>query len=193
MVKNWMEQYRSLKDRYETMSKALELLDISKGTNIVETGTLRQKDDWGAGMSTLIFGAYCKEFGRHLTTVDLSPQNMEVCKEVTEPYKEFIDYIVSDSVLFLKLYDKKIDLLYLDSVDCPIEVHTDQDQKELEFAQNHQLNEIKEALLKMNDTGIVLLDDNWFEHGGKTALSKQYLKEQGWKEIASHQQSLWIK
>jgi len=193
MVKDWIEQYRQLSGRFETMKKALELLKERNGWRIVETGTTRMKDDWGAGMSTFIFGSYCKEFGGHVSTVDISPQNMDVCREVTKEYSEFIDYVEGDSLTYLSQYALPIDLLYLDSVDCPIEIKTPEDSKELYFAQNHQLSEITLGLPKLSKEGIVLLDDNAFEHGGKTALSKQYLKDQGWNEILSGQQSLWTR
>lgn len=188
----WFEQFRPLKGRFETMKKALEIFKEISGGIIVETGTTRMKDDWGAGMSTMVFGAYCKEFGHgKLWTVDISEKNISISKEVTKDYEEYITYIEADSHLFLKIFPPTIHLLYLDSVDCPIEVNCDADRKELEFAQKHQLKEIQIALPKVSADGVVLLDDNAFEHGGKTALTKAYLKEQGWTEIMSGQQSLW--
>lgn len=192
-VTQWITQYPKLDGRYETMKKALELLHERGREYIVETGTIRMKDDWGAGMSTFVFGSYCKEFGGHVTTVDISPQNMDVCKDVTRDYAQYIDYVTSDSLSYLTLLDYQINLLYLDSVDCPIEIRNSEDEKELAFAQNHQLNEITIALPKLANDGIVLLDDNSFTHGGKTKLTKIYLRDQGWEEIASGQQSLWLK
>jgi hypothetical protein len=199
-VSEWIEQYRKLSGRFETMKTALELLHKNNGFRIVETGTTRMKNDWGAGMSTLIFGSYCKEFGGHVTTVDISQDNMNVCREVTKEFEKYIDYIVVDSISYLTLMPTGVDLLYLDSVDCPIEILTPQDTVNLNISQKHQLQEITTALPKVN--GIVLLDDNGFTlneecilfpHGGKTLLSKEYLSEQGWKEIMGGQQSLWSK
>jgi len=192
-ISEWIEQYRGLDGRFETMKKALELLHEREGKVIIETGTTRMKDDWGAGMSTFVFGSYCKEFGGHITTVDISFQNMSVCREVTKDFTNEITYIISDSLLFLTLFQETIDLLYLDSVDCPIEILTEKDQIDLMFAQNHQLNEAKIALPKVSEKGLILLDDNQFSFGGKTALTKVYLKEQGWKELLGSQQSLWSK
>jgi len=190
-VSEWIEQYPKLDSRLKTMKKALELLHERNGTVILETGTTRLKDDWGAGMSTYVFGSYCNEFGGHIYTVDISAQNMDVCREVTKDFTNNITYTVSDSLSYLFLFGKTIDLLYLDSVDCPVEIITEKDRIDLAFAQTHQLNEIKTALPKMNKKGIVLLDDNGFSHGGKTTLTKEFLSENGWIEIMSGQQSLW--
>ncbi len=192
-VGKWMEQYKSLAGRYDTMKRALELLHEKGGTSMIETGTTRMKDDWGAGMSTLVFGDYCSKYGGKITTVDISEQNMTVCRDVTFEYRKYINYVVSDSLTYLKLFNKPIDFLYLDSVDCPIEINNEQDQRDRDFAQNHQLQEIMIAMPKLNEECIVLLDDNAFEHGGKTKLAKKYLECEGWDEIMSGQQSLWIR
>ena len=192
-MNEWISQYRELDGRYETMSRALELLSRKSSHRIVETGTMRMKNDWGAGMSTYIFGSFCETFNGHIYTVDISQNNMDVCKEETERFSEYIDYIVADSLAFLNMFNKKIDLLYLDSVDCPIEIKDEKDEADLRFAQNHQLQEITLGLPKMTDDGIVLLDDVGFSHGGKGKLSREYLTDMGWKELICQQQSLWIK
>ena len=60
----WLQENKERSDgRFPTFVKALELLTKYNGKNIVETGCVRQEDDWGAGYSTVIFGRYCKEFG----------------------------------------------------------------------------------------------------------------------------------
>ena len=199
-VSEWIEQYRTQSDsRFATFSKAFELFHERGGRTIVETGCVRLPGDWGAGMSTFLFGQYCKTFsdtsigGKHAFTVDISPVNMTCCKDVTREYAEYITYVVADSVAFLSLFSHPIHFLYLDSVDCPVEVTNDEEAKELAYAQNHQLQEITIALPKVAEGGVILLDDNGFTHGGKTTLTKNYLKEQGWTEIMGGQQSLWDK
>lgn len=191
----WFEQFRPLDGRFETMKKALEIISDLSGGNIVETGTTRMKDDWGAGMSTFVFGMYCKELspGTRVFTIDNTQKHMDICKEITEPYKDYIQYIVDDSLNALTAFYEPIHLLYLDSVDCPIEIKTEDDEKQLFFSQQHQLKEIQIGLPKVAPYGLVLLDDNAFTHGGKTALSKGFLANQGWKEVLAGQQSLWRK
>ena len=73
-----------------------------------------------------------------------------------------------DSVNFLKNFDKKIDFLYLDSLDG--------------FYKNsseHQLNEIKFAIDKLHEKSLVLLDDK----GQKTNLSIKFMIERKFKVI----------
>ena len=185
----WIDKYREQSDaRFPTFKRAFELL---KGENIVETGCIRLPNDWGAGMSTYLFGEYAKNFGGRVWTVDISQQNMDVCCEVTKEFSKYISYNVADSILFLSQFYEPIDFLYLDSVDCPLACSPN--DPELLHAQNHQLNEITVAMPKLNQEAVVLLDDNGFTHGGKTKLTKVYLKSEGWKEILGGQQSLWTR
>ena len=65
-------------------------------------------------------------------------------------------------------FDKKIDFLYLDSLDG-----------QFKEASEHQLNEIKIARDKLNMNSLVLLDDK----GSKTNLSIDYMLKNGFKII----------
>ena len=191
-VSEWIEQYRDKSSgRFETFKKALELFHKHFGENIVETGCVRLPDDWGAGMSTYLFGEYAHLFFGRVWTVDISKENMECCKQVTEKYKVHISYNVDDSLHFLQEFYEPIDLLYLDSMDCPLV--DDPNYPDLLASQTHQYNEARLVLPKMRHNGIILLDDNGFKNGGKTAMTKVFLKEQGWKEVMGGQQSLWSK
>lgn len=188
----WSEKYKyNLGEgmRYPSFKIALNLLLQRGGVNIVETGTTRMKDDWGAGMSTVVIGDFAKHYGKKLWTCDISEQNMELCKEVTEEFKEVITYVVSDSLFFLHTFPEKIDFLYLDSMDCPIDDKPD----ELQASQEHQLKELQEAWDKLHDESIILLDDNNFINMGKCRLSRIFLREHGWIELFGDKQSLWIK
>ena len=123
---DWFSQHRDQSDgRYFTFKKALDILFKNRGRIIVETGTQRQEDDWGAGMSTTIFGKYCSFTGSRLYTVDNDPRNLFTSKALTEEFKDYIKYILSDSIKFLSDFNGKIDLLYLDSFDYPYGVITD--------------------------------------------------------------------
>jgi len=189
-VAEWIEQYKEKSDkRFPTFKKAFELLQERAGNNIVETGCLRMIDDWGAGMSTFLFGEYAEKFGAKVWTVDIEPKNMDVCRAVTSKYAPFISYNVNDSLRFLREFKALIDLLYLDSMDYPIDGN---EAVELQ-SQNHQLSEIQLALPHVSPGGLILLDDNDFPGGGKTRLTKMFLKSEGWNELLSGQQSLWSK
>jgi hypothetical protein len=90
----------------------------------------------------------------------------------------------------LKTFNQKIDLLYLDSLDCPSD---DKNPTQLAASQKHQLSEIETAFDKLHDNTVVLLDDNHLTNGGKTRLSKLFLQEKGFTEMMSWTQSLWAK
>src|SRR3989304_2329795 len=188
-VNSWFDQkYQNLSgSRYATFKATLNLFRQNNGFYIVETGTTGQKKDWGAGYSTVLFGDYLSRYGGQFWTVDISEPNMNVCRVATAEYASVIDYVVSDSHLFLRTYIGKIDLLYLDSYDYPL------DGSDPSPCQQHQLEELKLAFPHLHDKSIVLLDDNNFDNGGKTKLTKDCLIEKGWRCVLDQQQSLWIK
>lgn len=175
--------------RHPTMKKALELLDESMGNIMVETGCIRALEDWGAGMSTFIFGKYAKLNGKTLYSVDDNLENVEIAQQATADLD--IKFAVSDSVKFLENFASKINFLYLDSMDCP--EYDDMYSPRLLAAQAHQLKEIETAWPKLGPHAIILLDDNDFENGGKCKFSKLFLANHGCKEIdcGTKQQSLW--
>lgn len=188
-VDSWFHSDYAAKSsgRYPTFRAAINLWLQNGGGNIVETGTTRLAEDWGAGYSTMIFGSVCKTFNHHLWTVDIDPRNIETCKVLTANFADILTYVVDDSHNFLKNFNEKIALLYLDSVDFPL------DGSDPLPCQQHQLNEFKLAEKNLTDKSIVLLDDNDFPGGGKTRLTKNYLFNTGWRCVLDLQQSLWIK
>lgn len=210
-IETWFDKFKnSLGVRYESMGMALS----SKPRYIVETGTTRMPNDWGAGYSTVIFGEYVTLFGGDLITVDIEPANIAFCKSVTSAYKN-IEYVVSDSLEFLEAHERKIDLLYLDSFDYPygelLELYGGKEDIDRASAklkalsedeiltrhsdiilpsQEHQLKEMQLSYLNAKG-GLVLLDDCDLPGGGKGRLTKIWLKKMGGKCIYNGYQSLW--
>lgn len=179
--------------RYWTFQQALNILNqtVQKPV-ILETGCQRQADDLGAGMSTSIFAEYVQKYGGKLTTVDLIPMHLEVCKQCTSQFKDVIEYIESDSLIFLANHPGNIDLLYLDSVDYP--VGNDEGNKLMQFAsQSHCLKEFQAIEARLNPNCLLLIDDNQLPGGGKPRMLKAYLATKGWICLMDFQQSLWIK
>jgi len=194
--KNWFdEKYRFRMGegvRYFTTKIALNLFHFRKLNNIVETGTIRMLDDMaGGGYSTLIYGDYAQHYNKKFWTVDILPEAIELSKKETEGFNSNTNFVISDSVEFLKNFPEKIDLLYLDSMDCP--EYDEPDSPALIASQEHQLNEIKAAWDRLHDKSIILLDDNNFENGGKCKLSVQFLIENGWTPLMADKQVLFIK
>ncbi len=191
---SWFDiTYRAnLRERWATMRVALNLLNqFDRSVNILETGCIRQEHDWGGGMSTLVFADYLQRYGGKLTTIDISPVNMTVCKKVTQAYSNQINYVINDSLAELERMasedELQIDLLYLDSLDCPL------DDSSAWPSQEHTLKEFRLAEPMLHERSILLMDDVGFENGGKGAILNKMLPDFGWTNLMNHQQSLWIK
>jgi len=173
--------------KWLTFKIALNLFLQSNGQLIVETGTQRLKDDPG-GCSTTLFGAFCQHYGKRLITVDNNPHHIEISKECTKDFKNHITYVLMDSVEFLSRFTEPIDLLYLDSLDCPLP------PADATEAQKHNLRELKAAYKNLHKGSIVLIDDNDFANGGKSRLSKRFLLKTGeWICLLDHGQTLWVR
>lgn len=184
----WLEVYRkNLGGRYPTFKIAFDLLLQMPSRHIVETGCIRMENDWGAGLSTMLFGEFCSINNGKLTSVDIVPSHLETSKKITEKYNHVITYVESDSIAFLREYKNPIDLLYLDSMDIPVwDPNTDKTP-----CQQHNLNEFIAAEDKLHLKSIVLIDD-YFNGNGKGRLTEQYMMAKGWRRIMVNQQQLFI-
>lgn len=177
---------------YLTLKTALNLFMQLEGNLIVETGSMRMKDDPG-GAYTLLWGAFCKRYNKKLITVDILPEVTEVCKECTSEYADYITYVTQDSVDFLTNFAEPADLLFLDSMDCPIPIEGEP-VPSAEEAQKHNFDEFKATEKNLHKGSILLMDDNNFSNGGKAWITKNYLLTQpDWICLIDYAQSLWIK
>ena len=174
--------------RFWTFKIALNLFVQLSGKNIVETGCLRQKDDWEAGMSTLILADFVAHQGGVFDSIDISQKNIELAKEVLFNLEKYVNFHKGDSLAVLKSWQTPIDFLFLDSLD------TDPNNEEIALkAQKHQLDELKLAWPNLTKNAIVLLDDNYFVNGGKTRLAKAFLEKKGCLNIMDYEASLWVR
>lgn len=222
---NWFYRkyyYSGSNCRYHTSQLVMNMLSaMDHAPVIVETGCQRLEDDIGAGMSTSIWGQFCALNGGRVYTVELSPRNLEVCKESTKAWAPHIEYILSDSADWLgKATNVKADLLYLDSLDYDygglLNIYGGKDDTQaavkavdgISFqeimarhsdiilpAQNHCLNELKAAFASglAHERTIIMIDDNQLPGGGKSRLAKGYLASIGWSCLLDFQQSVWVK
>ena len=175
---NFLKKYDNKKNiRFPFFEKALKIAYERKLKIIVETGTSRGKEkffffkkiNWKDGMSTLIFADFANQIKGELHTCDISKKNIDNAKDFTKEFSKNIFFYVDDSVNFLKNFKSNIDFLYLDSFDG----------HNVELASQHQLNEAKNAINKLNNNSIVMLDDK----GAKTLYSLEFLKENGFHII----------
>ena len=90
---------------------------------IVETGCLREIDNFLDGQSTLLFDKYTLSRGNNskIYTVDINPKSTKICKEVVSESVEITTgdsggYLSNLSSIFLK-NKNKVSMFYLDSFD----------------------------------------------------------------------------
>mgnify|MGYP001349880753 FL=1 len=95
-----------------------------------------------------------------------------------EKYNNNINFYIKDSIIFLKEFHKKIDLLYLDSFDG----------HDVELASKHQFNEAEAVIDKLKDSSLILLDDK----GAKTLYSKDYFIKHDFKVLAETENQLLL-
>lgn len=183
----WMRNVGGLGERFYTTKIALNWMLQHHGSNIVETGTMGEPDNWsGVGCSTNVLGEVVAKHDGHLWTCDISAEAIATAKQSTAAFREHITYVCDDSVSFLSNFPETIDLLYLDSMDCPRRGDATEPQL-------HCLRELRAALPKLSQHAVVLLDDNRFRNGGKTRLAKQFLEREGWICLFDWHQSVWVR
>ena len=189
-VHSWFdEQFKEfLRGRYYTFRIALNLLYQKESHLIVETGCTRINYDYGGGNSTYLFGRFISECGGHLTTIDIDPVSIEACRKNNAGFGNRITYVNEDSLIALSRLTKPIDLLYLDSMDVPEEGQPG----DAGPGQKHNLKEFLMVEHLMLPGSMVLIDDNDMTNGGKSRLTKKYLKERGWRLVFDGDQTLWM-
>ena len=185
----WFTKYKDkLGVRYPTFEKLFKIAEERKLKTIIETGTARGKSkfyyhkpkiNWKDGMSTLLFAEYVTMVGGTFWSCDIDNQNIFNAHKFTQNLSYKVNFAVADSLIFLRDLSTTIDILYLDSLDGNIS-----------GANEHQLKEAQIAESKLNEHGIILLDDK----GTKTELSIPFLIQKDWDVIfESNQQVLLSK
>ena len=129
-------------------------------------------------MSTLMFSEFAHFIKGEFHSCDISEKNINNAKDFTRKYNNNVNFYIKDSVIFLKEFHKKIDLLYLDSFDG----------HDVQLASKHQLNEAKAVMNNLNDSSLILLDDK----GAKTLYSKDYFVKEGFKILAETENQLLL-
>jgi hypothetical protein len=182
--------------RRRTARGSIERLCDTTGPErtIVETGCVRERNDYSAGYSTVVFAELAERYGGRIFTVDSSAPNMSLCRRVTRRWSKLVSYNVGDSIAYLRAWadgegaGRRIDLLYLDSWDYPIAPGEDADR---EASQRHCLGELEAALPFLGPQSVVLIDDGDLPGGGKPRLAKERLGELGWECLVDAYQTLW--
>ena len=187
----FLEEFREvLGPRYATFTWVLLLLrKRGRPIHIVETGCARVEGNFqGDGLSTLIFGRFLKEVsGGSLETIDISPENVRVCRSITQAYRQFITYTVGDSVEVLRRMSpdriRKTDLFYLDSMDLK--------RRHPERSMKHHLKELLAIYQSLSEEVLIMTDDNLGDIA-KGGYVKDYLLVRGWVLLNSKDDLQWI-
>ena len=179
---------------------------------IVETGCLRNLDNFGDGQSTLLFDKYTQSRGKgsKVYTVDIDPKATKVCKETVS---DKVEIVTDSSVRYLTYLSKnfiktktKVSMFYLDSFDV--------DWRYPHPAAAHHLKEFTAINRLLHEDTLVVVDDapayaNLTQNdkepastwkilsspsptvGGKGSLIHEYAMLSGAKLIFSHYQTAW--
>jgi hypothetical protein len=171
-----------LADRRESMRQFLDALPA--GALVVETGCQRADDDYGAGMSSTIFGLFLKAIEGRLVSLDNDPAHVEFCRERVRGLP--VEVVLTDSRDWLRDYaGPPIDGLYLDSLDTTEPGY-----------ESCCLEEVQAALPHLSPGAAVLIDDSYMVGGvwhGKGALAVPHLLERGWRLLASGYQAMLVR
>lgn len=157
------------KDRYIGFRKIFAYL-IAKNKSsytIIETGGIRQKDNWSDGQSSVLFYDFLKRFSGKLTTIDTNP-GVEVNYRLwLPPFAGVkVNVITGDGAVTLGKISEQVDLLYLDSFDI--------DHENPKPSMEHHLEEFTKAkdIINKSKGLLVAVDDNFGVYGkGKYVLN----------------------
>jgi len=172
-----LEEHPIFADRYDGFRKIfLTLLEHKENDfMIVETGTLRKKDNWFDGQSSLLFFEFASFFGGTLLSIDTDQHALETCESALKDaigfHKAKFVPICGNSVTELEKIDYPIDLLYLDSYDF-------EDLNPLP-SMVHPLKEFASAahIRARSPRLVVAIDDNFSNGMGKGTYLKTWAKE----------------
>jgi len=168
-AEDFLNQFPDLGFRQEGFTKIFEeLLNKNKSEYlIIETGTVRKKDNWrGDGQSTRIFDKFVNQYGGIVVSIDNDPVAIDLAKNLVS---DKVHFITGDSVRFLDKcpFKQEIDLLYLDSYDSSFHPTNDTDESKIReyYKQNHLsalhvLKELCAVWTSLPDGCLVLTDDN---------------------------------
>jgi len=172
---DFLNNYNHKKNiRFKSFEYALKEANKRQLKIFVETGIARGKKkflfflkkNWKDGMSTLIFSNYAYIVNGHLYSCDIDQKNINNAKKFTKNFSKFVTFFNENSLTFLENFQKKIDFLYLDSMDG-----------HLPGADKHQLKEINYAENKLHSNSLVLLDDK----DVKSTLAIDYMLKNNFK------------
>jgi hypothetical protein len=160
--------------RASTMVEMVKLARERGCQRIVETGCIR---GWGGdGQSTLILAMLAVRLHSKFESFDISAQHVSNAQKWLGEFQDVVRWHTQDSVAGLSQLQGVVNLVYLDSYDY--------DAGNPVPCQLHQLAEVGAIYGKLAENAVIVMDDAGLNHGGKVAMAVDFLKQNGWKEIA---------
>ncbi|NDA63551.1 MAG: class I SAM-dependent methyltransferase [Chitinophagia bacterium] len=153
---------------------------------IIETGCVRRLENFGDGMSTVIFDKYIDQNDGECYSIDINPNNIELAKSITKK----VNLICSDSISYLfeknkelRQQNRYVDLLYLDSFDF--------DAYNPHPSAMHHIMELLCIWPSCQSGTIIAVDDNFEGGNGKGKYIKQFMTSIGVPPIYDGYQIVW--
>lgn len=176
--------FERLQHRKETFFKIIEYLEQFQWGEIIETGTLRIKNNFeGDGQSTFLWDWFLGKTGTwEAHSVDISPEAVAISKE----HCPKVNVHLSDSLAFLDTKDVSgCVLLYLDSFDWAPEIHLD--------SCFHHMAELATVYAKLPTGCLIVVDDKHNEQMGKHFMVQCFFEKLGVEPYFNGYQIGWIK
>jgi len=167
-----------LNQRISGFDVIFDALKAIENPIIVETGCARLENNFsGDGQSSLLYDHFIDEHGGEFYTVDNNQTSYEYC--VGKMISKNSHVILDDSVNYLHNLNKeflqknkKIDFLYLDSFDCPL------DNPELSLQSGlHHMYELTAIIASLKEGSIVGIDDSFYNNEGVPAGKSRFIFE----------------
>jgi len=206
---DWSKLQKKPRSRYHTFKTAFDHFEKNEGKIVVELGTTHSfvdgrypgcdedntkywnptdptRWDWGAGCFTLMAAECLNHLQPQIYTIDSSASAIQRCKIMTKGYDTVLHHTTT-SERFLRMFDKKIDLLYLDTGYMnPIEPTANLQLREAQIVVERDL---------LSENGLLLIDDvrNQNVLDDKSGLGKSkyaipYLLQNGFEIVADEYQ-----
>ena len=150
---------------------------------IVETGSLRSPGNVdGDGNASMLFDELTRDGGK-VYSIDIDAGCGVNLQEHCGPQVQFVKQDSCEAVGHLSHIVKRVDLLYLDSLDVDFAAD--------DPAARHALRECQYSLRMLDKNSLIAVDDNDFEGRGKGRLVSEFAKLKGWPLVVDGYVKVW--
>jgi predicted O-methyltransferase YrrM len=157
-IRVYQDKLKKMNGRSERSNQSESILNVLKDyftyegpINIIETGA---SQDWNDGMMGLLFAKISERTGGKMWMVDIDENAIEKSKHVfQEEGISCVEFVLGDSVNFLKNFYDDVHIIHLDSWDLNL--------KNPFPSALHGWREFEAIADKISDQTVVIVDDNY--------------------------------